>query len=312
MKKPEIFGNASSLNWLLTIVLGLFCFSARAQETAKSEPPRGVTQVILQRTWCYGSCPIDRLVLNSDGTATYQGNMIAMPRFIEKTEQGSTPAEAKLPIRRGSTARMSGLYAAFLASDIFSSAVKILEQQGFFDMKPSYNDENIDVPDVIISAQRDGLDYTVVRHGSSTNFWLLEKFINGVGADLRWTKDEAASNNGIEGSTWRDFNPAEKTQFAHANIEGVPVLYTKIIVSPANNVKAVYRTLADSRGHFQMMLPPGEYKISASGDYKPLAWPRPKDWTLPSEFLWSAETQTIKVEAGKFTEVKMRAKSQNH
>jgi hypothetical protein len=39
-----------------------------------------ITEITLERTPCYGSCPIDKMVFRSDGTAEYTGT-----RFVKRT-----------------------------------------------------------------------------------------------------------------------------------------------------------------------------------------------------------------------------------
>ena len=41
--------------------------------------PGPLTEISLERTPCFGSCPVDKVVLRPDGTATYIGR-----RFVER------------------------------------------------------------------------------------------------------------------------------------------------------------------------------------------------------------------------------------
>lgn len=280
----------SFLSIYLLLAFALTSSWAMAQKPETSTPEKNkqsVTQIMLQRTWCYGSCPIDRLVLNADGSASYE---------IDAGNRQSKAPEGK----------KYGYYTSAIWSGTFKLLTETLERQGFFDLKPDDDADNIDSPDIIINLVRDGHNFTVVRHGTSSLFWTMEKIIVGVSADLRWQKDDAFSASGVKGSTRRTFSSEEVAQFANSSrkIEEVPVPYALVTIFPSRSAaNPIFRTFADSRGDFQIMLPPGEYMISAGGKFKLLGS------SFPAPLIdWSAQTQVVKVEAGKFTEVALRAK----
>lgn len=298
-----MYSNLTKL--FVSCALFLCCPVLLAQETVKVETPKGITQITLQRTWCYGSCPVDRLVLNSDGTAIYEGDAQKVKLLFPPKD---APPVAPAPPHEMTVTRKIGLYNASFWTGTFKMVAETLVQNGFFELKVDDNQSNIDSPDVIINVTRDDLDHTVVRHGTSSAFWMLEKVLVGVAADLTWKKDDAASENGVTGSTWREFNSAEKERFAKSKIEKTPVAYTQVTITPKGDFTRKYKTFADSRGRFQLLLPPGEYNISARGNYKPLEWPL--NMPLPNEFVWQAEPQKIKVEDRRFININLRAKGE--
>src|SRR5690242_20304163 len=56
-----------------------------------------VTEVRLQRTACFGTCPVDEVVLRTDGTASYCGE-----RFVDRVGRyrGSVPPEQLAQLAR--------------------------------------------------------------------------------------------------------------------------------------------------------------------------------------------------------------------
>jgi hypothetical protein len=123
-----------------------------------------ITEISLERTPCYGSCPVDQVILRSDGTAAYIGT-----RFVQKA------------------GRYSG---TFHRGDFFRLA-KLLESQGFFDLQERYAIEATDLPSIITSATRGGAAKKVVNYGDAgpVILWGVERAIRGVAADIEWKKE---------------------------------------------------------------------------------------------------------------------------
>src|SRR5437868_598498 len=60
----------------LATALALFVFALPVASEPAKEP---ITEISFERTPCFGTCPVDKLVLRADGTATYTGT-----RYVER------------------------------------------------------------------------------------------------------------------------------------------------------------------------------------------------------------------------------------
>src|SRR4051794_21358964 len=88
-----------------------------------------ITEIRLERTPCFGSCPVDEVVLRPDGTATYVGT-----RFVERP----------------------GRHEGTFDRAEYEKLAKLLESQGFFGLKDRYSVPETDNPSLITSATRGG------------------------------------------------------------------------------------------------------------------------------------------------------------
>ncbi len=97
-------------------------------------PETGISEITMQRTACFGACPIDSVTLRADGTASYSG-MSSAPR--------------------------TGRYNGTIAPEKFARLAAWLEEQNFFEFRPEIGRGNIDAPDLIVAVVRDRLPYVV-------------------------------------------------------------------------------------------------------------------------------------------------------
>jgi hypothetical protein len=186
-----------------------------------------ITEITLQRTWCYGRCPIDEVVLRADGTAAFTG--------------------------KGNVGRTGQFRGTFWKGE-FDQLSKWLDSQGFFGMKDSYGSANIDASDQIISIVRDGKRKTVTNHwGGSLVFWGMERAIRGIAADITWQPE----TSGIKGvATWR---PKPGSEFP-----GPPAFRAfakQTITVRAAGDKQEFRLATDQNGRFEIALRPGTYTV---------------------------------------------------
>jgi hypothetical protein len=70
-----ILGAIVALFWLQTPPQQQRTASIEGGNATTKDGFGGITEIILERTRCYGTCPIDTLALHSDGTAFYTGNV---------------------------------------------------------------------------------------------------------------------------------------------------------------------------------------------------------------------------------------------
>lgn len=147
---------------IITTVFGLPLFAASYQ----IEP---ITEITLERTRCYGPCPIYKVVLRRDGQSIYIG---------------------KEHVRR------IGTYKTTVNKDDFDRLTHLLISRGFFDLKDKYV-EGFSVQDIssdITSAVRNGKRKTVKRktlsdHGPNSAPAVLreiEKAIDETVEQLDW------------------------------------------------------------------------------------------------------------------------------
>lgn len=136
---------------------------ALALASATPDDAKAVTEISLERTPCFGTCPVDKAVLRSDGTATYTGT-----RFVERM----------------------GTYEAKFPEHDFERLARLLESRGFFEMNGRYDKPITDHPSVITRATRGGKEKEVVDYADAgpVELWGIERAIRGVVAEVKWEK----------------------------------------------------------------------------------------------------------------------------
>jgi Domain of unknown function (DUF6438) len=131
-----------------------------------SAPPEGeVTEITLERTPCFGSCPVFAMTLHPGGTADYFGKMHV----------------AKL-----------GHYRGNFHPDDFARLSQLLEARGFFGLRPRYARAVTDMATVITRVKRGDTTTKVEDYGRAgpLDLWAIEMAITGVAADIDWKKVE--------------------------------------------------------------------------------------------------------------------------
>lgn len=258
--------------WLLALLLG--AAPLRAQEGRES-----ITQVMVQRTRCFGPCPIDRLVLNADGSAQYVG-------------EGGTPR--------------LGHFSGAVGKENFARLAAWIERAGFRDLKEELGEGNPDTPDLIITVVRGGLFRTVVFHPlrQSPLGWEMATMARGAASEIEWRKDEAASASGIRGSVERTILASERTDASYLDpkLETVAMPFVVVLARPERRFEPgltapdqPFTCVADQQGSFSFLLPPGKYQLSVLS--LPFRITRPvQEWRR-----WLASSQLVEVTAGKFS-----------
>lgn len=144
---------------LMILSLMLSVSAAYAQE---STPKVAIT---LERTACFGSCPIYTITIYDNGDVVYKGD-----RFVTVTgEQKSQldPETVKL-------------------------MVKAFEDAGYFDWKEAYDTQTVtDMPSIITSVTSNGKTHRIVRYAGDSSAPLalpfLEQWIDTMTASNLWT-----------------------------------------------------------------------------------------------------------------------------
>ena len=97
----------------------------------------GITEIMLERTWCYGACPIDKLLLHEDGSAVYAAKQYTPRR---------------------------GFFSGTVRRQEFNELAQWLTAQGFFELRGSYGDPNVDTATQVLRVTRGGKQTWVVNN----------------------------------------------------------------------------------------------------------------------------------------------------
>jgi hypothetical protein len=209
------------------------------EETAVANPAP-ISQITVQRTWCYGICPIDSVTFNSDGRASYAGFQ-------------NTP-------RRG-------LYTGVLPLDQFRKMASFLEEQNYFELKPEIGSGNIDASDFMVSVVRGNLPYNVTfRRGESRTLEeKMRKTLLVVADSIDWKRDERASESGVRGTLRRPLTVYEKHSLRdqQPGVKSFPMKFALVTLQSTDVPNIEFSTRSDGEGRFQFFAPPGRYQLSA-------------------------------------------------
>ena len=123
-----------------------------------------ITEISLEHTGCFGSCPQYKVTLRKDGTATYIARDFASkPKgtFQGKFEYG------------------------------FERLAELIYRQGFFNLKNRYDAPFTDLDTAIITVIKDGNPKAVINYGgvAPVEFWGIETAIDSLVDDVKWNKN---------------------------------------------------------------------------------------------------------------------------
>ena len=134
--------------------------------SGRSETPEweGISEISLERTGCFGSCPIYKAVLRKDGTVIYIGK-----DFVTR----------------------KGLWKGKLVYG-FSSLAELIYRSGFFNLRDKYEAPYTDLDTSLISVVRDDKRKTVTNYGGEApiEVWGIEKAIEALVANVEWQKSQ--------------------------------------------------------------------------------------------------------------------------
>jgi hypothetical protein len=127
-----------------------------------------ITEVTLERTACFGYCPIYKVTLRSNGTISYNGR-----EYVE----------------------LKGAYEGTVYG--FDRLAQLILSRGYFNLKDNYTVNATDLPSTITSVVRSGKRKTITNYGDSgpIELWGIEMAIDGMlkGAKLEKTKGQQLS-----------------------------------------------------------------------------------------------------------------------
>jgi len=251
-------------------------------DEAKENKPDGISQIIVQRTECFGPCPIDSLTLNSDGSAAYSG-----VRHSSRSDSFR-----------------SGSFSGTIGKAIFASLVAFLQNQNYFELKPQIGSGNIDASDFLVNVTRNRLPYCVVfRAGGNEQLQgKFEKTLLAPIEQIAWQRDDKASDSGIKGTVQRPLTPREVISFRNQPaFKSFPMAFDSVEVESLDHPGARRTTRSDGEGRFQLFLAPGRYSVSFSH------YNFSREFRL-DEPRYGAPSQTVQVKAKQFTEMVINTK----
>ncbi|MCE3007478.1 MAG: DUF6438 domain-containing protein [Bacteroidetes bacterium] len=155
-------------NHLLFLALCAALLSMGCRETQKSATIPPDFQLTVQRTACYGSCPVYTLSIDHSGKARYDG--LAYTRLAGKWEKN-------------------------LTNEQMNRLVQLMKEANFFSYEAEYNDEMIsDLPSIIVLYTAYGETHKVLfRYGGPVSFL---KLVQELEATV--TEEDYQSTNRVE------------------------------------------------------------------------------------------------------------------
>lgn len=139
-------------------------------------PQHGVTEIGLERTACFGTCPVYSVVLKSDGTVRYFGNE-------------NVPFEG---VREGE-----------ISVTEFHQLAEFLIESGYLSLSTEYPSGVTDLPSAYTTAVVRGKRKVIQNTGGlgPVKLWALEQAIDAVVAGAQWgdLKLKRQSEDGLEG-----------------------------------------------------------------------------------------------------------------
>ena len=129
-----------------------------------SRSAHGVSAISLERTMCYGCCPVYRVEFRSDGLALHVGEI-----FVEKL--GPRPGR--------------------IDDAVFDRLASLVVRLGFFDLEPAYRLPVTDHPTHITTAVRDGVTKRVSNYAEAgpAELWAIEELIDATAEEIDWDAD---------------------------------------------------------------------------------------------------------------------------
>jgi hypothetical protein len=120
------------------------------------------TSVTLRRGACFGTCPIYKVTLSSDGTAIWNGE-----RFVERI----------------------GRYRGEIDLDDYWRLVRFIERAGFFHFDDEYLGNVTDLPDYRLTVVSGGTTKSVLQNGvdEPADFWVIATLVDALAESVDWS-----------------------------------------------------------------------------------------------------------------------------
>jgi hypothetical protein len=204
-----------------------------------------ITEVTLERTPCFGGCPVDKVTLRSDGTAVYTGT-----RFVERT----------------------GQYKGTFSKAEFDNLTSFIDALNFNRFQTRYARPVTDLPSVVTTVARGAQRKAVTDYGNAgpISLWGIEKAVLGVASNIRWADPAPADadrtpasparlGDGTSGIRGIVLDGPITLEGTGSDRDPKPVPGAAVVVRANDTRKVVTQVKADSNGRFEVSLPPGTY-----------------------------------------------------
>ncbi len=135
-----------------------------APQAARAQAAATITEITVEHTGCFGTCPVYKVILRQSGTATFIGT-----RYVTKL----------------------GTYTAFFGG--FDHLARAIAARQFAGFKPVYTRPVTDSPSVETGLVAGGKRKIVVNYADTgpQALWEIQAMIDGAAAELEWKKVSA-------------------------------------------------------------------------------------------------------------------------
>ena len=140
-------------------------------EVKKGYDSHGITKIGLERTACYGSCPIYTVIIRNDGTILYHGE-----KFVDRV----------------------GRYTGMVPKQEFDKLAAFIKDVGFADLDPEYATAATDHPAAYTMVSMGGEQKVVKNYGNAgpTKLWAIEQLIDKLLLETKWNEAAKAVGPG--------------------------------------------------------------------------------------------------------------------
>lgn len=121
----------------------------------------GVTEIGIERTVCYGTCPAYAFIAKSDGTFRYIGE-----RHVER----------------------NGNYNGTISVWHYNALARYILDSGYMDLESTYKPSVTDNPTVFTTVVVNSKRKTISNyaHGGPSKLWAIEQLIDGLMSGAKW------------------------------------------------------------------------------------------------------------------------------
>jgi hypothetical protein len=127
----------------------------------------GITEIGLERTPCFGTCPSYTVIIKSDGTFRYTGE-----NYVAR----------------------KGKHTGKVSQSAFNQLAQFMKESGFTQLQDSYSRTVTDNPTVFTTAVVDGKRKVVSNYANAgpTKLWVIEQVIDKLLLEATWDEKPAA------------------------------------------------------------------------------------------------------------------------
>ena len=130
----------------------------------------GISEIHLERTACYGTCPVYSVVLKNDGSVVYEGK---------------------------SHVKMTGTHSGTVNLWGFNKLTELIVKSKFMDFEDRYSIDVTDMPTVYTTVvMKDGSKKRIMNYASAgpVELWAIEQMIDKMVSDVKWDSNSDAES----------------------------------------------------------------------------------------------------------------------